>query len=115
MIDEHANDLKKHKNIVNNAKYFYQLGDKAYKYKEQKQFLGKNIITITPDKINAVNNKNNEFKIKMLKKRIYIEHTNLNLKRYERVSVRKDRKLNTYMGWVYISSLLNNIRINNKI
>ena len=72
------------------------------------------INTITLDKKNTIL-KNKNFKNIKLKKRIYIEHTNLNLKRYERLLVIKDRNLNTFLGWVYITSLLNNIRINNRI
>jgi hypothetical protein len=34
MIDEHIKDINKHKNINNNSKYFHQLCDKAYKYKQ---------------------------------------------------------------------------------
>jgi hypothetical protein len=116
MIDEHIIDINKHKNIKNNSKYFSQLCDKAYKYNQdvKKIILNKNMNTITPDKKNAVI-KNEKFKNIKLKKRIYIEHTNLNLKRYERLLVRKDRNINTFMSWIYITSLLNNIRINNKI
>lgn len=102
MIDEHIKDINKHKNINNNSKYFHQLCDKAYKYKQdiKKKILDKNINTITPDKKNTIV-KNKKFKNIKLKKRIYIEHTNLNLKRYERLLVRKDRNLNTFLGWVY--------------
>ena len=34
MIDEHIKDIDKHKNINNKSKYFHQLCDKAYKYKQ---------------------------------------------------------------------------------
>ena len=59
--------------------------------------------------------KNNKFKNNKLNNRITIEHVNLNLKRYERVLLRKDRTVNTFMGWIYVASLINNIQINNKI
>ena len=100
MIDEHIIDINKHKNINNKSKYFHQLCDKAYKYKQdiKKKVLDKNINTITPNKKNTII-KNEKFKNIKLKKRIHIEHTNLN----------------TILGWFYITTLLNNIRINNKI
>ena len=116
MIDEHIKDINNNNNIKNNSKYFHQICDKAYKCKNtlNKQYLNKNINTITPDKKNTIN-KNDKYKNNKLKNRITIEHVNLNLKRYERVLLRKDRKLNTFMGWIYIASLINNIQINNKI
>ena len=56
---------------------------------------------------------NSKFENKKLKNRIKIEHCNLNIKRYERVMLRKETNLTTFMLWVYIALLLNNIRINN--
>ena len=60
-----------------------------YKQIIKKKYLNKNINTITSDKN------------KKLKKWIYVKYTNLNLKRCERMLVRKDRKLNIFMGWIY--------------
>ena len=56
IIDSYIKDIDKHKNINNKSKYFHQLCDKAYKYKQ--------IIKIK------------NLKIKNLKR----EYTNLNLK-----------------------------------
>ena len=69
MIDEHIIDINKYKNINNKSKYFYQLCDKAYKYKQdiKKKVLDKNINTITPNKKNTII-KNDIFKNIKLKK-----------------------------------------------
>ena len=77
-------------------------------------FNDKPIKIITPDKKNAIK-KNTKFENKKLKKRIIIEHCNLNLKRYEIIILRKEQKIKTFMSWVYIAALINNIRVNNKI
>ena len=89
MIDE---TLKECTNIENKSKNFYLMGDKAYKNKNKHYLNNKPVIMITPDKKNAII-KNTKFKNKKLKKRIVIEHTNLNLKRYQRVILRKETKI----------------------
>ena len=110
MIDESLNNLHA---IKNKSKNYYLIADKAYKNKETKQLNNKPIKMITPDKKNAIN-KNSKFENKKLKNRIKIEHCNLNIKRYERVMLRKETSLYTFMSWIYIASLLNNVRMNNK-
>jgi hypothetical protein len=96
--------------IVNNkSKYFYLLGDKAYKTKENIKLNNKKVKIITPDKSNTLI-KNSNYKNKKLKKRIRIENAINKIKRNERVKTRKDRNIITYMSWVYISSLINNLK-----
>lgn len=106
--------LENIKCINNKSKNYYLIGDKAYKNKEKISFNDKPIKIITPDKKNAIK-KNTKFENKKLKKRIIIEHCNLNLKRYDRIILRKEQKIKTFMSWVYIAALINNIRVNNKI
>lgn len=98
----------------NNSKYYHLLADKAYKHNYNLKLNGKKVITITPDKKNSLI-KNSNYKKNKLKKRIKVEHSNLEIKRYERILTRKDKKLNTFLSWVYISSALNNIRILKKL
>jgi hypothetical protein len=75
--------------------------------------LNNNIVKIiTPDKLNT-KNKNSNYKNKKLKKRIKVENVINKIKLYERIKTRKDRNINTYMSWVYISCLINNINVNN--
>ena len=97
-------------NLNNGSKYYYLVGDKAYKNKYNLKLNNKKVIMITPDKKNSII-KNNIKKTNKLKKRVVVEHCNLEIKRYERCLVRKEKKINNYMSWVYIASLLNNIRI----
>ena len=47
---------------------------------------------------------------KKLKLRYKIENTNCNLKKHERILVRKDRKLKYFMSFLYLASILNNIK-----
>jgi len=52
------------KNIKNETKYFYLLGDKAYKTKDNYKLNNKNVKIITPDKKNAKNKNSNFLNIK---------------------------------------------------
>lgn len=97
--------------INNESNYFYLLGDKAYKTKEIIKLDNKIIKIITPDKKNT-KVKNTNFINEKLKKRIKIENVINKLKFFERVKTRKDRNINNYMSWIYISSLINNINVN---
>ena len=103
----------KHIDVNNNSKYYHLVGDKAYKNKYDLTLNNKKVITITPNKKNSIikNSINHDNK---LKKRIVIEHANLEIKRYERCIIRKEKKIKNYLSWIYISSLLNNIRNLNK-
>lgn len=107
MISQSLKNIK----IKNESKYFYLLGDKAYKTKDNYKLNNKNIKIITPDKKNA-KNKNCNFNNNKLKKRIKVENVINKLKRFERIKTRKDKNINTYMSWVYISALINNINVN---
>ena len=51
--------------------------------------------------------------IKKLKKRIKVENVINKIKLFERIKTRKDRNINTYLSWIYISSLINNLNVNN--
>ena len=106
MINSSLNEIK---NINNNSKYFTLIGDKAYKTKDLLKLNNKVVKIITPDKKNT-KNKINKFKEKKLKLRIKIENIINNIKKYERVKTRKERKINYYMSWVYISCLINNLK-----
>jgi len=97
--------------INNNSNYFHLLGDKAYKTKEIIKLNGKIIKIITPNKSNT-KIKNSKYKNSKLKKKIKIENAINKLKSFERIKTRKDRNINTYMSWVYISALINNLNVN---
>jgi len=106
MITKSLNEIK---HIDNKSKYFVLLGDKAYKCKDQIKINNKIVKIITPDKSNSIN-KNNIFKKKKLKLRIKVENVINNIKNSERVKTRKERKINYYMTWIYISCLINNLK-----
>lgn len=106
MIEETLKNV----DINNNSKYYHLVGDKAYKNNYNLTLNNKKVITITPNKKNSLI-KNSIKHDNKLKKRIVIEHVNLELKRYERCTIRKDKKINNFLSWIYISGLLNNIRI----
>lgn len=108
MIDSHL-ESNNFKSIKNKSKYLKIIGDKAYKHKKVK-VNGKTIIIITPDKKNTKNkNKNNTHNNDKLKKRKKVEHIFLFLKRYERLIIRKDKKINMFMSWIYIVSSVHNL------
>ncbi len=108
MISKSLEEVK----IQNNSKYFHLLGDKAYKTQECIKLNNKKVKIITYDKKNA-KIKNSNYKNKKLEKRIKVEHVINNIKKYERVKTRKDRKIITFMSWIYMSSLINNINVTN--
>lgn len=107
MIKKSLKNIK----IKNKSKCFYLLGDKAYKTKANYKLNNKIVKIITPDKKNA-KNKNSNYNNNKLKKRIKVENVINKLKRFERIKTRKDKNINTYMSWVYISALINNINVN---
>ena len=85
------------------------MGDKAYKCKDIIKLNNKIVKIITPDKTNSTN-KNNKFKEKKLKLRIKVENIINNVKMNERVKTRKEKNINYYMSWIYISCLINNLK-----
>ena len=101
-----------------NTKYNFKnitlLGDKGYINKnENYYFNGKKIYLITYKKKNQKSN-NNEDENK-LKKRIYVENPIGLIKKNERIMTRKDHKIKSYMGFVYLGCLINNLKIIQKL
>lgn len=96
------------KNIKNESQYYNLIADKAYKTKDKYKLNNKKIKIITPDKKNTLN-KNTKNENKKLKLRFKIENINCFLKKFERIIIRKDRKLKYFMSFVYIACLMNNI------
>jgi hypothetical protein len=106
MISKSINEIKK---TNNKSKYFTLIGDKAYKTNNKFKLNDKNIKIVTPNKKNTIN-KNSNFNNKKLKSRIKVENSINQIKKYERIKTRKDKKIINFMSWVYISCLLNNIK-----
>lgn len=97
-----------------NSKYSFNnvtlLGDKGYINKNENYYINKKKINlITYKKKNQkINNEDDEIK---LKKRIYVENAIGMIKKNERIMTRKDHKITTYMGFVYLGSLISNLKI----
>jgi hypothetical protein len=89
--------LLKNIKIKNESKYFYLLGDWAYRTEDNYKLNDKNVKIITPSKKNA-KNINSNFNNNKLKKRIKVENVINKLKRFERIKTRKDKNINTYMS-----------------
>lgn len=107
MLKSHMNDLDYIKN--NNSKYYTLLGDKGYITSEKCILHNKPVNIITPIKCNSKKKLSIAQKLK-LKKRRKIEHINAILKKNARLNVRKDRSKYSFMNFVYIGSLVNNIK-----
>ena len=90
------------------------IGDKGYKTKKNFMIHKEKITIITPNKKNQKNNLINRHQKNKLKYRFIIENSINGFKHNSRISIRKDRKSLTFMGWVYISCLSYNIKVNTK-
>ena len=108
MIDDHLKDLEYVNN--NNSKYYILLADKGYKTSDKFLLHNKPVNIITPDKSNSKNKINIAKKIKLIKNRRKIEHVNAILKKNTRLNIRRDRNKITFINFVYMGSILNNIK-----
>jgi hypothetical protein len=82
------------------------IGDKGYISKEKFKLFNKDINIITPLKKNNKNKKKlNNFEIDLLNKRHVIENLFCYLKKYNRLNIRKDKKINNYFGFMYMAML----------
>lgn len=79
-------------------------GDKAYIHNRQFTLKSKEIQVIAPKRKNQ-KSKNTKKEKQILSKRNSVENSNANFKNSERVMIRKDKKICTYMEFVYLSLL----------
>jgi hypothetical protein len=97
-----------------NPKYNFNnvtlLGDKGYINKNEIYYVNKKKINLITYKKNNQKPNNDEDENK-LKKRVYVENAIGLLKKNERLMTRKDHKISSYMGFVYLGSLINNLKI----
>lgn len=84
------------------------MGDKGYISNNNYYYNNKEIKLLTYKKKNQKQNKE-DINVE-LQERIYVENTIGNLKKNERVMTRKDHNIKSYMGFVYLSSLINNLK-----
>ena len=79
-------------------------GDKAYITQKSFDLNGKNISIIAPKRKNQ-KTKNTKIELKILTKRYRVENGLCNIKNKNRLMVRKDKKISTFMGFVFLSLL----------
>jgi hypothetical protein len=66
-------------------------------------------------KCSSKKGKNTKFEIKILKLRYKIENLFADLKKNNRIGIRKDRLIKNYMSFVYMGALEHNCRLANKM
>lgn len=76
-------------------------GDKEYITQEKFMINNKSVKVIAPKRKNQ-KTKNTKSEKKFLSKRYKVEISNANFKKPERLMVRKDKKMNTYISFVYL-------------
>jgi len=101
-----------HVKILSSKKYRkYIITDKGYVNKSQKEKIKKKAVLIYPDKSNTVNCPYNKYQKKLrkifLKKRYINENAFSWLKNSKRTSIRCDRLISTFTGFIYLQALKN--------
>lgn len=84
------------------------LSSKTYKLNNE------NILLITPKRKNQKNKNTENERIKLCS-RYKIENCLGLLKQYERITLRKDRKMNTFMSFIYMAYAIENNKIIKKL
>ena len=101
---KHVNKIiKKIPFKINNKINVNLIGDKGYITKEKFKIFNNEINIITPLKKNNKIKKLNNDEIKLLKKRYVVEYLFSDLKNYNRLNIRNDKKINNYLGFMYMA------------
>ena len=87
--------------------------EKGYITNELFHYKNKEVKLITFKRKNQKVQNNNDEKNK-LKKRIYVENAIGLIKKNERITTIKDHKIKNFMSFIYLGSLINNLKILNK-
>ena len=109
-LDETNPNIK----IYNDIKKYNLIGDKGYKTDKNFNIQKEKIYLISPDKVNQKKHLINRHQKRKLGYRYIIENSINGFKHNSRISIRKDGKSLFFMGWVHISCLQHNIKINKK-
>lgn len=101
--------------ILHSRKYpKYLTVDKGYIDKKTKNAIKKKVSFMYPDKINTVNcpynYRQNQERIKLLESRFINENAFSWLKNTKRTTLRYDRKISTFSGFVYLQALKVNLK-----
>jgi hypothetical protein len=111
MIQSSINNIKTKFTNENNLSLTCDLGYLSIK---QYKFNNKNIKIITPKSKNQLT-KNNETENIKLKSRYKIENCFSLIKQYERIILRKDKKMKLFMSFIYITCAIENNKMLKKI
>ena len=90
------------------------LGDLWYISSKKYTINKKNILLITPKRKNQ-QTKNTDVEKKKLKSRYKIENCFGSIKQHERIMMRKDKKMNTFMSFIYIACAIENYKTLKKL
>jgi hypothetical protein len=112
-IKQTLNEINPNINIQTNE--INLIGDKGYKTSDVITYNNKNVTMITPNKINQKQKLIKKRDAIKMKFRYIVENTIQGFKKNSRVYTRHDKKIKTYLGWVYISCLMHNIKVNKRV
>jgi len=118
-LEHEINVVKKHCidiiHVNNNSKYYLLIADKGYITSENIKINNKNVKRIFPKRINSKKKNNNKNKQYLKVHRYKIEHVNASLKKYARINTRKEKLSKYFYSFIYIASLLYNVKVFNKV
>jgi hypothetical protein len=107
MIQSSINNIKTKFNNLDNITL---TGDLGYLTTKQHKINKKDILLITPKRKNQKSENIESVKIK-LKSRYKIENCFSSIKQYERIILRKERKIKIFMSFIYIACVIENNKI----
>ena len=90
------------------------LGDKGYIDTDSKYYVNKREINLVTYKRKNQKKNNSDDKDK-LKKRVFVENAIGLIKKNERIMTRKDHKIMSFMGFVYLGCIVNNLKVIKRI
>ena len=118
-LEHEINVVKKHCTDVihvnNNSKYYLLIADKGYISSENIKINNKNVKRIFPKRNNSKKKNNNKNKQYLKNHRFKIEHVNASIKKYARINTRKEKLSKYFYSFIYIASLLHNVKVFNKL
>jgi hypothetical protein len=122
IIKTSIHDVKTIQNSLNNIYVKFKnyniltlTGDLGYLSNKKYYYNDNEVQLITPIRKNQKNKIRTLIESNNLKQRYKIENGFCLLKKYERIALRKDRKINTFMSFLYITCSIENNKIIKKI
>lgn len=112
VVKRHCDDISY---VNNNSNYYKLIADKGYISNTQCTINNKNVKRIFPKRSNSKVKSSKNDKIMLKIHRYKIEHVNASLKKCTRINTRKERFSKYFYSFIYIASLLHNIKVFNKL